>query len=171
MNGEQKGEREEARSRGEGGEKSKERREGREEKNQKEKTKVKKGMQFSLRVYKGHINVFVSTHLLSLLIKRVGGCWLFRYTQDDVGVIGVKQSDRGFGDVRDSLTVPDNIVLPPLVDQIVVLNGKHGVGKATCTPSPLQRDGASARLAQLSSQETGVCVSGSSPHTTYIGSQ
>ena len=128
-------------------------------------------MQFSLRVYKGHINVFVSTHLLSLLIKRVGGCWLFRYTQDDVGVIGVKQSDRGFGDVRDSLTVPDNIVLPPLVDQIVVLNGKHGVGKATCTPSPLQRDGASARLAQLSCQETGVCVSGSRPHTTYIGSQ
>ena len=83
----------ERRSRGEGRGESKERREGREEKNQKEKTQVKKGMQFSLRVYKGHINVFVSTHLLSLLIKRVGGCRLFRYTQDDVGVIGVKQSN------------------------------------------------------------------------------
>ena len=68
--------------------------------------------------------------------------------------------------MRDSLTVPDDIILPALVDQIVVLDGKHGVGKATRTPSPLQCDVASAWLAQLSSQETGGGVSRIRPHTT-----
>ena len=68
--------------------------------------------------------------------------------------------------MRDSLTVPDDIIFPPLVDQIIVLDGKQGVGKATRTPSPLQRDVTSARLAQLSSQETGGGVSRSRPHTT-----
>jgi len=42
----------------------------------------------------------------------------------------------GLGDVCNSLTVPDDVILPPLVDQIVVLNWEQGVGRTISSPSP-----------------------------------
>ena len=64
-------------------------------------------------------------HLLSLFLSGGGGGGgLFGVPQDDVGVIGVQLGYAGVGYVGDSLTVPNDVILPAIVGESRIIDGE-----------------------------------------------
>ena len=55
-------------------------------------------------------------HLLAIFVTGDGDSDLLWNAQDDVRVIGVKTRDDGLGDLRDGLCVPDDVILPAIMN-------------------------------------------------------